>query len=81
MRSTSSIFSAALGKRVVADGGFTLLEVLVVLAILGMAATALPLMISNALPGARLNATAQELASDLRILRTSAIRSLATTRL
>lgn len=61
--------------------GFTLLELLVVLAMLAAIMSAMPLVISAALPGVRMGAFAQELASDLRILRTSAIRSMRQTRL
>lgn len=78
--------SAATGRhrqqqRWCAAGGFTLLEVLVVFVILALVASAMPLLVSPALPGIRLTALAQELASDLRLLRTTAINSMQETAL
>jgi general secretion pathway protein H len=58
--------------------GFTLIEMLVVLAIIALAATALP-MLGAGLPGVRLRAEADRIASVLRDLRDAAIRQDATT--
>lgn len=60
--------------------GFTLLEMLVVLAIIALAATALPVLTAG-LPGVRLRAEADRIAGTLRDLRERAIREDATTEL
>ena len=62
------------------SAGFSLIEMLVVLAIIALAATALP-MLGAGLPGVRLRAEADRIASVLRDLRDAAIRRDATTQL
>ena len=53
--------------------GFTLLELLVVLAIAGLMTALVPAMISAAVPGARLKSHALELAATLREARNTAV--------
>ena len=60
--------------------GFTLTELLVVLAIIGLIIVATPTLIQAALPGARATAAARALASDLRAMRAEAIARGAATR-
>ncbi|HEX4303131.1 MAG TPA: GspH/FimT family pseudopilin [Rhizomicrobium sp.] len=57
------------------EAGFTLTELLVVLAIMGLIVAAVPALLKSALPGARSRAAAQALALDLRTLRGQAIAS------
>jgi general secretion pathway protein H len=52
--------------------GFTLIEMLVVLLIIGMALTVVPALLSS-VPGARLRAAADDMALTLKALRTRAI--------
>ena len=54
-------------------GGFTLLELLVVLAILLLMASLVPPLVSGAVPGAELKGAARELAAALRNARSQAI--------
>jgi len=56
-------------------GGFTLIELVVVLAILGLLLALLPDALSVAIPGQQLRAAAHQLADDLRDARTKAILS------
>jgi general secretion pathway protein H len=60
-------------KRSPGVAGFTLLELLVVLAIGGLLFTLVPSMISAAVPGAKLNIASRELASTLRESRNKAV--------
>jgi len=60
--------------------GFTLIEMLVVLIIIGMALTVVPSLLAS-LPGARLRAAADGMAGTLQELRTQAIGSGLTTAL
>jgi len=53
--------------------GFTLIEVLVVMAIAALIVALVPPLVSAALPGARLKTAADEFASTLRLARTRAI--------
>jgi len=53
--------------------GFTLLELMVVLAIAATMMTLVPPMISSALPGAQLKATSRQLAAGLRLARNRAL--------
>ncbi len=62
-------------------GGFTLLELLVVLSIAAVMIAVVPPLISSALPGARLKATAREMAAGLRVARTRALTRRAETSL
>jgi len=55
------------------DAGFTLTELLVVLALIGLLAAAAPVLLQAAMPGARSLAAARALADDLRIARGEAI--------
>ncbi len=55
------------------EAGFTLTELLVVLAIIGLIVAAIPVLLQTALPGARARAATQALAQDLRTLRGQAI--------
>jgi general secretion pathway protein H len=55
------------------DSGFTLTELLVVLAIIGLLAVAVPVLLQSAMPGARSLAATRALADDLRIARGEAI--------
>src|ERR1700712_933401 len=57
------------------EAGFTLTELLVVLAIIGLLVAAVPILMQSAMPGARTLAAAQGLAQDLRIARGQAIAS------
>jgi len=57
------------------SAGFTLIELLVVLAILVMVAAAFPVALNRALPGRRVNAAAEKLASSVRELETLSITS------
>lgn len=54
-------------------GGFTLLELVVVLAILVLMASLVPPLVSSAVPGAELKGAARELAAALRNARSQAI--------
>lgn len=56
-------------------GGFTLLELLVVLAIAALLLAVVPPLFSAALPGVELKAAARRVASGLRLAREEAIRS------
>ena len=56
-----------------APGGFTLLELLVVLAIAGLLTSLVPSLISAVVPGARLHADAREMAVFLRAARNDAV--------
>ncbi len=55
------------------DAGFTLTELLVVLAIVGLLVAAVPVLLQSAMPGARSLAAARALAGDLREARGQAI--------
>ncbi|HXC56388.1 MAG TPA: GspH/FimT family pseudopilin [Rhizomicrobium sp.] len=55
------------------EAGFTLTELLVVLAIIGLLVAAIPVLLQAALPGARALAAARTLANDLRATRGQAI--------
>ncbi|MEI9886381.1 MAG: GspH/FimT family pseudopilin [Rhizomicrobium sp.] len=55
------------------EAGFTLTELLVVLAIIGLLVAAVPALLQSALPGARSLAAARALAGDLRAARGQAI--------
>src|ERR1700712_6082136 len=57
------------------EAGFTLTELLVVLAIIGLLLAAVPVLVQSAMPGARSLAAARGLAQDLRIARGQAIAS------
>jgi len=61
------------------EAGFTLTELLVVLAIIGLLIAAAPVLIQSALPGLRSLAAARSLADDLRMARGLAVsRGVAT---
>lgn len=60
-------------RRAAARHGFTLVELLVVLAIAGMILAVTPPMLSNALPGLQLKAAARQTANALRLTREIAI--------
>jgi general secretion pathway protein H len=62
------------------EAGFTLTELLVVLAIIGLLITATPVLIQSALPGMRSLAATRTLADDLRQARGLAISRGMTTR-
>ena len=55
------------------QSGFTLTELLVVLAIIGLLTAAVPVLLQSAMPGARSLAAARTLAGDLRAARGRAI--------
>jgi len=55
-------------------GGFTLLELLVVLAIMGLVLSAFPWAIRGAMPAHELNVASRTLIADLRQLRAEARR-------
>ncbi len=55
--------------------GFTLVELLVVLAIAALVLTAVPPLISAALPGVELKSAARRTAASLRLARETAVRS------
>ncbi len=57
------------------EAGFTLVELLVVLAIIGLLIAATPAILRTALPGIRTLAAARALAQDLRNLRGEAVAS------
>ena len=57
------------------EAGFTLTELLVVLAIIGLLITAIPALLQSAMPGTRARAAARTLAQDLRAARGQAIAS------
>jgi general secretion pathway protein H len=61
--------SSAIGS----ETGYTLVELLVVLCVIGLVLTAVPVIVSTALPGARAKVAAQQFASDLRAARMGAI--------
>jgi general secretion pathway protein H len=61
------------------EAGFTLTELLVVLAIIGLLVAAIPVLLQAALPGARSLAAARALANDLRVTRAEAIAGGAAT--
>ena len=54
-------------------GGFTLLELLVVMVIIGLVVSLVPPLFSSAVPGARLKGAARDLAVGLRYARSQAI--------
>ena len=54
-------------------GGFTLLELLVVMVIIGLMVTLVPPLFSSAVPGARLKGAARDLTAGLRYARSQAI--------
>ncbi|WP_456373489.1 GspH/FimT family protein [Thiolapillus sp.] len=56
-------------------GGFTLLELLLVLALAAIMMVLVPMKISSALPGTQLKSAARELAAGLRFARTHALTS------
>jgi len=56
------------------QAGFTLLEMLVVLTLIGLIMAAVPALLSAGLPGLRLEAEARELVDNLRIVHISAMR-------
>lgn len=64
----------ATGSRT-AEAGFTLTELLVVLAIIGLIVAAIPVLLQSAMPGARAKAATLALAGDLRGARGQAIAS------
>jgi len=55
------------------NGGFTLLEMLAVIILIGIAAAAVSISVAHGLASARINAAAGELAASLRATRTQAI--------
>ncbi|HWD28769.1 MAG TPA: GspH/FimT family pseudopilin [Rhizomicrobium sp.] len=61
------------------EAGFTLTELLVVLAIIGLLMVAVPVLVQSAMPGTRSLAAARALADDLRIARGEAIERGAAT--
>jgi len=67
------------GSRVRRDAGFTLTELLIVLAIIGLVLTAVPVLLQSVLPGTRALAAARSLANELRAARGRAIASGAPT--
>lgn len=69
-RSLFAVPSFARGQRV---RGFTLLEMLAVILLIGIAATAVSLSVSQGLASARVNAASGEMAAALRATRTQAI--------
>src|SRR5437660_184714 len=75
---TSDVIWTPVGVR--GSKGFTLVEMLVVLAIIGLAMAAMPRMIA-VLPGAQLRAAADDMADRLKGLHDDALRRGATTAL
>src|ERR1700753_3922802 len=61
------------------EAGFTLTELLVVLAIIGLLMVAVPVLVQSAMPGTRSLAATRALADDLRIARGEAIERGAAT--
>jgi len=61
------------GNSVVRFRGFTLLELIVVMALMAILMTLVPPMISSALPGAQLKSASRELAAGLRFARNHAL--------
>ncbi|MET0332363.1 MAG: GspH/FimT family pseudopilin [Dyella sp.] len=61
------------GRRLTRNGGFTLLEMLAVILLIGIAAAAVSVSVSQGLVSARANAASGELAAALRQTRTAAI--------
>ena len=57
------------------QNGFTLLELLVVLVILGLLAATVPPLVARAVPGAELKSAAREVAAALRYARSQAVTS------
>jgi general secretion pathway protein H len=55
------------------DDGYTLVELLVVLTVIGLLLLAVPALVSAGFPGVQAKAAAQQLAADLRGARTAAI--------
>lgn len=79
MRATSATGRGWVRVRAAAHpGGFTLVELLVVLAILGLLASALPLALNRALPARRVAVAAEEIASAVREAHTLALAQGAT---
>jgi general secretion pathway protein H len=66
----------ATGRR--GEAGFTLTELLVVLAIIGLLVAAIPVLLRSAIPGTQALAAARSLANDLRLARGLAIARGAT---
>jgi general secretion pathway protein H len=55
------------------QAGFTLLELLVVLALMGLLLAAMPAVLSSAIPGFRLKSAARQMADDLRVLHSASL--------
>ncbi len=64
---------ATRGRCVARDGGFTLIEMLAVILLIGIAAAAVSISITQGLAGARVRAASSELAGALRATRAQAI--------
>ena len=63
------------GNRLATQRGFTLLELIVVLAIAAIMMAVVPPVISSALPGAEIKSAARQLAAGLRFARNHALTS------
>jgi len=73
VRVTRSLFSVAHSRRVPRAAGFTLLEMLAVILLIGIAAAAVAVAVSQGLSSARVRAASVELAAALRATRAQAI--------
>jgi general secretion pathway protein H len=65
-----TLLSSATGSR---DAGYTLIELLIVLSVMGLLLLAVPTLVSAGMPGTQAKTAAQTLASDMRAARMDAI--------
>ena len=72
-RFSHSLFPIPHSRRATRANGFTLLEMLVVIALIGLAAVAVSVSVTNGLASARVRAASSELAGALRATRAQAI--------